>query len=133
MILDALMRAERGPIWAGVREVIDGARSVSALRTINRDLWGFVAGLADVDKLELTRTLRERYGADSELQRARQTAERALERGGIRSVVEYRAVQSYADAIAGDRAFDAQSLALGALLDDFMASPTVASRKPDRP
>jgi hypothetical protein len=41
-------------------------------------------------------------------------------RGRIRSEREYRIVQAYLDSHLGD---DAEDIALGALLDEFMAAP----------
>lgn len=125
MILEAFERAEPSPSWARFRELTDRARTLTDLRTINRELRGAMAALSSTDRRELVRTLDDRFGPDAGFERDRRAAERALARGRIRSEREYRAVQAYADSIAGDREAESQYLSLGALLDDFMASPSL--------
>lgn len=129
VILAAFERADSSPTWARFRELINRARSLSDLRTVNRELRGAMAGLNRADRQELTRTLRDRFGPDTEFERDQATAEKALTRGRIRSEREYRAVQAYADGIAGDQEAESKYLALGALLDDFMASPSPGTKR----
>jgi hypothetical protein len=127
LMLDAFARAEPDAgILAGLRAAVDRAaasRSLSGMRAVLRELRGMEAGLPTGARRELARDLAARFGPDPAAERDAAVVARARARGRIRSEREYRAVCAYADAIAGDPAAQDEFLALGALLDGYMAAP----------
>jgi hypothetical protein len=123
VMLAAIERAEPRPLWDQLREVVTGATRVGDLRTVLRELRAMVGALSSDARRELARELRVRFGPDPEEARDLKVVERVRARGRIRSEPEYRAVESYADSIAGDAERQEEFLALGALLDEFSASP----------
>ena len=123
MMLDAFERAEPAPSWAELRRIVSGARGVRQLRAVVRELRGFLAALSPADRRELDGALRARFGPDAEHARDLEVVAQVRKRGRIRSEAEYRVVQGYADAIAADAGAEAEFLALGALLDAYMAAP----------
>jgi hypothetical protein len=127
MMLAAFVRAEPTATWSQMNEIVARAKGVNALRAIVRELRGAAAGLSRAARAELERALRDRFGADKSWERDRQLVARVRARGQIRSEREYRVVQSYADAIAADD--QAEFLALGALLDDYMAAPQLPNEE----
>jgi hypothetical protein len=121
-MLDAFDAAEPSPTWAEFRKLVERA-GLADLRSIVRQLRGAAAGLTLQARAQLERELLARFGPDENWQRDRELVAKVRARGRIQSEREYRAVQGYADAIAGDPANEADFLALGALLDDFSAAP----------
>jgi hypothetical protein len=81
------------------------------------------AGLSAAGRAELDRTLRKRFGPDTQHGKDAAVVARVRRRGRILSEREYRIVQAHADAVFTDRSSEAEYLALGALLDAFMAAP----------
>ena len=119
LILDAFEQAEPSPTWVGFREATQRATRVTDLRTINRELRGAMAGLERSALAQLRSRLIERFGPDLNLEEDKAAAERARTRGRIGSEREYRAVQAYADSIAGNVGSRDEFDALGALLDEY--------------
>jgi hypothetical protein len=103
--------------------VVEGAKRLGDLRSINRDLRGAMAGLSRSGRAQLERDLLERLGPDLDYERDRQVVAKVRARGRIRSEREYRVVQGYADSIAGKPGTEDEFLALGALLDEYMTAP----------
>jgi len=126
-MLDAFARAEPDAGgFAGIRETVDrsaASRSLSEMRAVLRELRGMQAGLPLQAQRDLERDLAARFGPDSVAERDAAVVARVRGRGRIRSEREYRAVHAHADAIAGDPDAEAELLALGALLDAYMAAP----------
>jgi len=120
-ILEVFDREDPGSTWAGFRDVVQRAKRVDDLRSINRDLRGAMSGLAPDIRSALERELADRFGADLDQSRIRALAAKARLHGVIRSEREFRAVQAYADSIAGERDANDEFLALGALLDEYMS------------
>ena len=123
-ILAVFDRLEPSPTWARFEEIVRRATQLADLRSINRDLRGAMGGLPPEALRELPQSLTERFGPDAEYERDKAAAEQARARGRIRSEREYRAVQGYADVIAGDPASRDVYDALGALLDEFATRPS---------
>jgi hypothetical protein len=122
-MLAAFERDEPGPTWAQLREIVEGARRLSDLRTLLREFRAMTGAMSPAGRRELDRGLRERFGADPEWQRDLAVVAKVRARGRIRSEREYRSVQAYQDSIAGDLERQEEFLALGALLDEFSAAP----------
>lgn len=127
LMLDAFVRAEPdasgfAALRATVEQVAAG-RSLSGMRAVLRELRSMQAGLPLDTRRELARDLAARFGADPAAERDAAVVARVRAQGRIRSEREYRAVCAYADAIAGDPAAQDEFLALGALLDGYMAAP----------
>jgi hypothetical protein len=121
-MLDAFDAAEPSPTWAEFRRLVERA-GLSDVRSMIRDLRGAAAGLTPQARAQLERELLDRFGPDEGWHRDRELVVKVRARGHIKSEREYRVVQGYADAIAGDPANEAEFLALGALLDNFSAAP----------
>jgi hypothetical protein len=122
LILEAFERAEPDLDVAQLRTIVSRARGATALRGVLRELRGMQAGLPASARAGLRRAMAERFGPDPDWERDRQVVEKVRERGRVTSEREYRVVQGYADAIAGDVDAQDEILALGALLDAYMAA-----------
>ena len=123
LIVTTFEREEPSPTWAQLRELVERAKRLSDLRSINQDLRGAMQGLSRSSRQELDRALGKRFGPDREQERDRQAVAKIRTRGRIRSEREYRVVQGYADSIGADPGAQDEFLALGALLDEYMAAP----------
>ena len=121
-MLDAFQKEQPNPTWSTLRELVEHTNRLSDLRSILRDFRGAAAGLSSAGRAKLQQGLLERFGPDANWERDRDLVTRVRARGRINSEREYRAVQGYADAIAGDPATEAEFLALGALLDAYAAA-----------
>ena len=125
LMLDAFERDQPGSRIGQLRQVVDGARSLSAMRAILRELRAAAITLSPAGRQQLEHDLSSRFGpgqtADKEGEQAIVVTVRR--RGAIRSEREYRAVQAYADALSTDPNAEAEFLALGALLDEYSAAP----------
>jgi hypothetical protein len=126
-MLDAFARAEPDAGgFASIRETVGrlaASRSLPGMRAVLRELRGMQAGLPLDAQRELGRDLAARFGPDPVAERDAAVVARVRARGYIRSEREYRVVCACADAIAGDPDAGAELLALGALLDGYMAAP----------
>ena len=123
VMLAAFEREEAGPSWTQFREILEGATRLSALRTIVRECRGMMGAMSPSGRRTLERELHDRFGPDPEWERNHAIVAKVRARGRIQSEREYRAVQAYQDAIAGDLERQDEFLALGAVLDDFSAAP----------
>jgi hypothetical protein len=127
LMLDAFARAEPDAGgFAELRATVDrvaASRSLSGMRAVLRELLAMQAGLPLDTQRELGRNLAARLGPNVVAERDAAKVARVRARGCIRSEREYRVVCAYADAIAGDPHAQAEFLALGALLDGYMAAP----------
>ena len=110
-------------MWAELRQVLDRTRGIRGLRAILRELRGMGSGLGPAARQELDQALRDRFGPDGSEEPDLEIVAEIQRRGRIRSEAEYRVVQAHADAIAADPAREAEFLALGTLLDGYMAAP----------
>ena len=123
LILDVFEQAEPSLTWARLRAATKQATRLSDLRIIHRELRGAMAGLDRTALAKLRKHLLERFGPDADHQKDKAAADKARQRGRIRSESEYRAVQAYADSIAADFEAGAEFDALSALLDDYASRP----------
>jgi hypothetical protein len=119
LILSVIEREEPGPQWASLRQVVENAARVTALRTIYREVRGFLAAMSPVAREQLERDLAQRFGPDAGRERERQVLERVRSAGRIRSESEYRIVQAHLDSLPPNAS---ERHPLGALLDEFMAA-----------
>jgi hypothetical protein len=126
LMLDAFARAEpNAGGFAALRATVDrvaAGRSVPGMRAVLRELRGMQAGLPLGTQCELARDLTAHFGPDAVAERDTVVVTQVRARGRIRSEREYRVVCAYADAIAGDPDAQDEYLALGALLDGYMAA-----------
>jgi hypothetical protein len=123
LILATFEREEPSPTWAQYRALVEQATGLTHLRGINQDLRAMMAGLPRASGDALRLELRTRFGPDREEERDRQTVAKIRARGRIRSEREYRIVQQYVDSIPADPNDQDEFLALGAMLDEYMAAP----------
>jgi hypothetical protein len=128
-ILGAFEDAEPGVVTPGLRAKVEGARTLSELRTLNRELRGVMGALPENTLRQLRRDLTDRFGEDESESRDRETVQKVRTRGRIRSEREYRVVQAYADSIASDAEARRDLSVLEALLADFMAAPSHRGRR----
>jgi hypothetical protein len=123
LILAAFEREEPSPTWARYRALVEEATRLTHLRGIIEDLRAMMAGLPRESGAALRRELRARFGPDREEERDRKSVAKIRARGRIRSEREYRIVQAFADGIPADPDDQNEYLALGAMLDEYMAAP----------
>ena len=125
LMLDVFERDQPGSGVGQLRQLIERATSLGAMRTILRELRAAATALSAAGRQQLDQELSARFGpaltADQEREQAVVAAVRR--RGSIRSEREYRIIQAYADAMSGDPGAEPEFLALGALLDEFSAAP----------
>jgi len=125
LMLDAFARAEPDAGgFAALRATVDrvtASRSLSRMRALLRELRGMQAALPPDSQRELARDLATRFGPDGVAGRDAALVRRVRARGHVSSEREYRVVGAYADAIAGDTHSQDEFLALGVLLDEYMA------------
>jgi|SRR5579884_2421074 len=112
-----------------LRELVEHTTSVTALRTIAREVRGMVAAMSRGGRADLRRQLEERFGTDAGFERDRRVVDNVRARGRIRTEHEYRVVQAYVDAITADPAAEPESLVLGALLDAYMVGPQLPNER----
>jgi len=120
-MLAAFEREEQSGTWAKFRELLQRSTRVSDLRMLLRELRAMTGAMSTTGRQALLAELEQRFGPDSDYEADLAVVSRVRNRGRIKSEREYRAVQSFADSIAGDPQRDGEFLALGALLDRFMA------------
>ena len=123
LILATFDREEPSPDWAELRRVVERTTTLSGLRSIVRDLRSAMGAMPAVSRIALEKDLARQFGPDAGAAKDAAVVDRVRLRGRIGSEREYRSVQAYADAIAGDQSRQDEFLALGALLDDYMAAP----------
>ena len=125
LMLDAFERDQPGSGVGQLRQVVAGARSLSAMRTILRELRAAASTLSPAGRQQLDYDLRARFGPGLTAEEEREQAIVATvrRRGSIRSEREYRVVQAYADRVSADPNAAAEFSALGALLDEYSAAP----------
>lgn len=116
-------REEPSEIWAQVRAIVEHATRLTDLRTLYREIRGFVGAISPSARQQLERELQERFGPDVGQIRDTKVVARVRKAGRIRSEREYRIVQAYLDSMPVESRDAAETLALGALLDGFMAAP----------
>ncbi len=73
--------------------------------------------------------MRAKFGPDPDWERELTILKKVRARGRISTEREYQAVQAYQDSIAGDFARQDEFLALGAVLDEFSASPKLSNER----
>jgi hypothetical protein len=128
LTLDAIERAEPSPLWAQFRATVEASASrLGELRGIARELLPMVAALPAETRADLAHQLS--YGVELAQERNEQAdaVAKIRARGRIRTEAEYTRVQAYADALIRPRE-EAEFLALGALLDAFMAGADAPAR-----
>jgi len=120
-MVDAFERDQPRSRVGQLRQVIEGARSLSAMRTILRELRAAASTLSPAGRQQLDHELSARFGPGLTAAEEREQAIVATvrRRGSIRSEREYRVVQAYADGLSADPDANAEFLALGALLDEY--------------
>jgi hypothetical protein len=119
LILSAIERGEPGPLWASLRQTIESAERVTDLRTIYREVRGFLAAMPPSARELLERDLARRFGPDTQQERDERVIEKVRSSGRIRTEREYRIVQAHLDSLPPNAS---QRQMLGALLDEFMAA-----------
>lgn len=123
LMLDAIERAEASSVWTDLRSAVDAnAGRLGALRILERELRTIVALLPAEVQREVEHGLAE-LGVDVSVEQVREAAavSRVRKCGRIRSEAEYRLVQAYADRLGALPSAQEEHLALGVLLDSFMA------------
>ena len=123
LMLTAFEHAEPGPWVTEFHDILERTRGITRLRALLREFRSMAAGLPAAGRTELACALEAQFGPDPEFECDRRVVAQVRTRGRIRSEREYRAVQGYADAIAADQDAQEEYLALGALLDAYMAAP----------
>lgn len=124
LMLDAFERDQSGSRVGQLRQVVEGTRSLSAMRTILRELRAAASTLSPAGRRQLDQELSARFGPGLTAEEEREQAILATvrRRGSIRSEREHRVVQAYADTLSTDPNADAEFRALGALLDEYSAA-----------
>jgi hypothetical protein len=120
LILSVIEREEPGPQWASLRQVVENAARVTDLRTIYREVRGFLAAMSPLAREPLERDLAQRFGPDAQQQRDRQVVAKVRSAGRILTEREYRIVQAHLDSLPPNAS---ERHTLSALLDEFMAAP----------
>ena len=125
LMLDAFERDQPGSGVGQLREVVESARSLSAMRAILRELQAAASTLSSAGRQQLDQELSSRFGPGRTAEEEREQAIVATvrRRGSIRSEREYPVVQAYADRLSTDSNAEAEFVALGALLDEYSAAP----------
>jgi len=123
LILARFEREEPSPVWAELRNVIARTTTLSGLRSIVRDLRGTMGAMPAATRLALEQDLARRFGPDAGAAKDAAVVNKVRRRGRIDSEREYRSVQAYADTIASEPSRQDEFVALGALLDEYMAAP----------
>ena len=131
LMLDAFERDQPGSGVGQLRQVVEGARSVSAMQSILRELRAAASTLSPTGRQHLDRELGKRLGPELSAEEEREQAVVAAvqRRGSIRSEREYRIVQAHADAISASHAAQAEVVALGRLLDEYSAAPKLPNER----
>jgi hypothetical protein len=109
--------------------IVEAADRLSELRAISRELRAMSAAMSPSGRATLRRQLHEQFGSDLEAERDRKVVDRVRRRGRIRSEREYRVVESFADSLDTNLGAESEFLALGALLDAYMAAPQLPNER----
>ena len=120
MILARIEQEEPSETWTRFRVLVEGTTRLTDLRVIYREIRSILGDMLPEPRAQLERDLEQRFGPDAADLRDRRLVAAVQKRGRIRSEREYRIVQAFLDSHSGD---NAEVLALGALLDEFMAAP----------
>jgi len=125
LMLDAFERDQPGSGAGQLRQVIENARNLGALRTILRELRAAANTLSPAARQQLDHELSAGFGpgVNAEEEREQAVVTTVRRRGAIRSEQEYRVVQAYVDRLSADPTAGAEFLALATLLDEYSAAP----------